>query len=103
MQYEVRTRMKPGGVKGPEIIMEILLTPRGSGNRKYAQALARAAESHPEFGCHVRRVRVGASKVMVVFEPSAAFGQAMLSATFMPKKSTGIPGQLGLLGVPMSA
>lgn len=94
-QIEVKTRMRPESRHGPELVLEILLTPRGSGNRRLAVALARAAKNHAQLGPHVKRVRAGYSKVWVVLTPSVALAKTMLEWNAHPQD---VPGQLPLFG-----
>ncbi len=111
-QVEVRTRLRPFGSKrkgcagvapaqaDAELIMELLLTPRGSGNRKWAVALAKAAKNHPQLGPHVKRVKAGSSKVWIYLVPSVSLAQTMLLINREPRQMADVPGQLGLFGVP---
>jgi hypothetical protein len=82
--------------------MELLLTPRGSGNRKLAVALAKAAKNHPQLGPHVKRVKAGSSKVWITLVPSLALAQTMLTWN-QQRKQTDVPGQLAMFGVPIPA
>ncbi len=112
-QVEVRTRLvpvrRPGEKKRDnllgetEILLEILLVPRGSGNRKWAVALGKAAKVHPEIGPHVKRVRVGSSKLWIALKPSASLMASMLSWNKRRVEMSDVPGQLPLFGgaVPM--
>lgn len=65
MKIEVRTRMRiaRGGV--PTVVLDLLLLPRGSGNRNRARRLAQAFREHPKMKRHVRRVVCGTSRVTV--------------------------------------
>jgi len=103
---EVRTRMVVRGPMargGPVLILEILLTPRGSGNRKLAVALARAAKSHAKLGRHVKKVRAGYSKVWITLTPSVALARTMLEWNADREKTPDVPGQLPLFGGPVPA
>jgi hypothetical protein len=107
-QVEVRTRLVPVRRSGQrkrdnllgetEVLMEILLVPRGSGNRKWAVALGKAAKAHPELGPHVKRVRVGSSKVWVTLLPSPSLLASMMSWNQRRLESADVPGQLPLFG-----
>lgn len=107
-QVEVRTRLVPVRCAGQrqrdnlfgatEILLEILLVPRGSGNRKWAVALAKAARVHPELGPHIRRVRVGSSKLLITLKPSVSLMSAMMSWNQRRLASADVPGQLPLFG-----
>lgn len=70
MQAEVRTRtvVRRGG--RVEMVMEILLLPRGSGNRYKARRLAQAFKEHRIMGPHIHKVVCGTSKVALHMEPS---------------------------------
>jgi hypothetical protein len=107
-QIEVRTRIVPVRRRGQrkrdnllgetEIILEILLLPRGSGNRKLAVGLAKAAKSDPHLGPHVKRVRAGSSKIWVTLQPSAALMATMLTWHRRRAETADVPGQLALFG-----
>jgi hypothetical protein len=81
-----------------ELLLEIILTPRGSGNRKLAVGLAKAAKGHPQLGQHVRRVKAGSSKVWIYLTPS--FGLMKTVALWQSSVQTNedVPGQLPLFG-----
>jgi hypothetical protein len=86
-----------------EVLMEILIVPRGSGNRNLARGLAQAAKLHPALGPHVRRVRAGASKVWVTLIPSLALTRTLLTWESERQGQADVPGQLPLFGGPMPA
>jgi hypothetical protein len=81
-----------------EILLEILLVPRGSGNRKWAVALGKAARVNPELAPHIRRVRVGSSKLWITLKPSASLMSSMMSWNKRRADSADVPGQLPLFG-----
>jgi hypothetical protein len=66
-QVEVKTRLRWNGRRDPELVLDVLFVPRGSGNRPYAMKLARAFRNHEVLGPHVREVKAGASRVTVSF------------------------------------
>jgi hypothetical protein len=111
-KVEVRTRLRPLGNKrkpapdapknqfNGELIMELLLTPRGSGNRKFAIALAKAAKNHPRLGPHVKSVKAGSSKVWIILIPSLGLMKTIWQWT--EQQTTDVPGQLSMFGVPLS-
>lgn len=78
--------------------MELLLTPRGSGNRRWAVALAKAAKRHPQLGPHVKRTRAGSSKVWIVLKPSLALTRALLEWQEQRSSVPDVEGQLPLFG-----
>jgi hypothetical protein len=100
-KVEVRTRLRPLGRNGSELIMELLLTPRGSGNRKWAVALAKAAKHHAQLGPHVKRVRAGSSKVWIVLDPSLELAKTMWH--WQRTRAADVEGQLPLFGGPVPA
>ena len=102
-QVELRTRTRINGRSGPELILEILLTPRGSGNRKLALGLARAAKKDPRIGPHVKRVRAGYSKVWVTLTPSIQLARTLfeMQAAALANAGQDVEGQLPLFGVPV--
>jgi hypothetical protein len=103
---EVRTRLYPRRLKRGErrdrlendLLMEILLHPRGSGNRNLARSLARAAKNHPQLGPHVRSVRAGSSKVWVTLIPSLALTKTLATWNAKREQLADVPGQLPLFG-----
>jgi hypothetical protein len=64
-QVEVKTRFRRNGRRDPEVVLDILFVPRGSGNRAYAVKLARMFRNHEVIGPHVREVKAGSSRVTV--------------------------------------
>ncbi len=64
-KIELKTRIRTTGRKSPELILDLLLVPRGSGNRAFAVALGKSIRRHPKLGQHVRQVKVGSSRVVV--------------------------------------
>ena len=97
---EVRIRGRVSR-RGPEVVLEVLLTPRGSGNRKLARQLAAAFRNHPKLGRHVRRASAGSSKVMVHMIPSLAMMRVV--AQWQKERVEDVPGQLPLFGGPVVA
>jgi hypothetical protein len=96
MQIEVRTRMKPST---GEVIIDTLLLPRGSGNRKKARELGEAWERHPLLAPHVLKVVCGASRVTVHLRASIDAMAAVVEATREARKQVrDAEGQLRLFG-----
>ncbi len=96
VELKVRTRMRARG--GPELVLELLLTPRGSGNQKLARELAASVRRHPKLGRHVRRVVSGTSKVNVHLIPSAELMRVVAMWQKEEVQGSDVPGQLGLFG-----
>src|SRR5689334_14523532 len=94
-QVEVKTRTRHDGRGGPEIIMQIILTPRGSGNRKLAQGLAAAARKSV-LAPHIKRVRAGYSSAWVVMKPSAKLALDLLA--WKASTPQDVEGQMPLFG-----
>jgi hypothetical protein len=102
-QVELKTWLRPLGRrrKGEsELVLEFRLTPRGSGNRKLARALASAAKNHPKLGPHVKRVQAGSSKVWVVLRPSLTLMQVVAAWKDEMIETADVPGQLPLFTAP---
>ncbi len=99
MQTEVKTRIKKLRGGGTEVVMDLLLLPRGSGNRPMAKRLAAAFKAHPVLAPHVRSVKAGASKVTIHLTPSVALMKAIFEITENASRPD-VPGQLPLFGVP---
>jgi hypothetical protein len=100
---ELKIRMRPLAKRGAELVLEILLTPRGSGNRELARQMARAARNHPKLGPHVRRVQAGSSKVMVHLIPSVELMRVVAQWQRDEVEAADVPGQLPLFGGPVAA
>lgn len=99
---ELRTRYRTRGPHAPELILDLLLTPRGSGNRRMAQGLAAAAKSHPRLGRHVRNVVAGSSRVRISLKPSVELTRDMLAWNAERSAATpDVEGQLPLFGGPI--
>jgi hypothetical protein len=86
-----------------ELLLEILLTPRGSGNRKFAVELAQAARTNPKLGPHIRRVKAGSSKVWIYLTPSLGLMKTLALWSSSVQQDQDVPGQLGLFGSPAIA
>jgi hypothetical protein len=95
------SRKRPGWDAGGYVLLEILLTPRGSGNRPLAVALANAAKAHPQLGPHVYSARAGYSKVWIKLTPSVQLARTMLE--WNANRQPDVPGQLPLFGGPVPA
>ncbi len=113
-QVDVKTRLRPVRPTGKkprprewlhetELVIEIGLLPRGSGNRKLARSIAAAAKQHPKLRPHLKRVRAGSSKVWVVLRPSAALMRIMMEWNQDRLDEVDVPGQLPLFGGPAPA
>ena len=92
MQVEVTTRLKPADNL---VILDIALTPRGSGNRHAARRLGRQFEQHADLKEHIEKVVVGSSRVVVHFRNSLAFLKAIRS---VKRGTLDVPGQLQMFG-----
>jgi hypothetical protein len=106
-QIEVRTRTyfpkskkskKRAEWQDAELLLEIILTPRGSGNRKFAVGLAKAAKASPQLGPHVRRVKAGSSKVWIYLTPSLGLMKTIALWQSSAQAKEDVPGQLPLFG-----
>jgi hypothetical protein len=109
-QIEVRTRTYVpkntktkkrgrGEWQDAELLLEIILTPRGSGNRKFAVGLAKAAKASPQLAPHIRRVKAGSSKVWIYLTPSFGLMKTIaLWQSGVAQANEDVPGQLPLFG-----
>lgn len=80
----------------PEVIMDVLFIPRGSGNRNKARALGVAFKTHPKMKPHIKRVVVGSSRVTVHLRSSLALMKE-ISEMWAERRANGdVPGQLPL-------
>jgi hypothetical protein len=78
------------------LILDLLLVPRGSGNRSFAVALAKTIRKHPKLGPHVRQVKAGSSRVMVSLTPSAGLMKTIWQWTQDESQTADVEGQLPL-------
>lgn len=92
---ELRTRVKGLGTKRAVVVLDVLLLPRGSGNRTRARRLADAFRKHELMGPHISRVVCGASRVTVHLRASAA-SVAALAELMEREKRKDVEGQLPL-------
>ena len=72
VQVTITTRGLGAQPEDVEVHMRLDLVPRGSGNRNFAAKLAEEFRTHEILGPHVRRASAGASRVLVVFDPTPA-------------------------------
>lgn len=100
MQIEVKTRMRITGEE-PEVIMDLLLKPRGSGNRHQARLLGRAFRNHRILGDHVKKVVVGSSRVTVHLRATLDAIRAVNECAEENRRNqpVDVPGQLKLFGI----
>lgn len=99
MQVEVSTRARLTRAGLPEIVLKVLLTPRGSGNRGYAERLAKAFRQQEIMRPHIKRVHAGTSSVTVYLKPSVGCMRAINEVAKRAKAAVDVPGQMGLFGV----
>jgi len=62
MRIEVKTRFHKTRAGEPRLVLDFMLTPRGSGNKAAAERLAKEARESA-LASHLTRVVVGASRV----------------------------------------
>lgn len=99
-KIEMRMRVKNVFDK-PEIIMDFILLPRGSGNRNKARRLGEVIRNHEFIGKssgHLRKVVVGATRVTAHFYATLAFRRAMKEMEKRAEEQRDVDGQLGLFG-----
>jgi hypothetical protein len=97
-KIELKTRIRSDGRHGPELILDLLLVPRGSGNRAFAAALAKTIRKHPKLSPHVRQVKAGSSRVMVSLTPSVGLMKTIALWSSSVQADEDVPGQLPLFG-----
>ena len=76
-KVELRTRVKGLLTDKPTVVLDVLLLPRGSGNRKRARELAALLRSNDLMGPHIDRVVCGASRVTVHVKATVASMRAL--------------------------
>ena len=92
MQVEVTTRFKPAENL---VILDMALTPRGSGNRAAARRLAQSFRNHAELKPHIHHVTCGSSRVIVTLVNSLALMKIIAT---IKRGTVDVPGQLALFG-----
>ena len=95
MQAEVKTRARVTRKGEPELVVEVALLPRGSGNRYKARKLAEVFRSDARVKDHIKRVVCGTSKVTVHFRSSLALIEVFnqIAAEEKERKRRDLPGQ----------
>jgi hypothetical protein len=96
-RIETRTRIYVSKKGVPVVVLDILLLPRGSGNRAMAKALAAKARAST-LGPHLLKVVTGASRVTLHMRSSLEFVRVI--AEWPGREGdTDVPGQLLLPGL----
>jgi hypothetical protein len=97
-QAKVITQIVTRRGNDPELLMKIMIVPRGGGNRPLVRRLARACRIHPVIGDHVSRVKVGSSTLWVYLRPSFKLTAAIAMMTLDKhrRETADVPGQLPL-------
>lgn len=98
MQIEVKTRLKIARDGTPVVIMDVLLLPRGSGNRNRARRLGEAFRQHPKIKKHIRKIVVGASRITVHMRSSIALMRDINQISPELEATQDVEGQLKLFG-----
>lgn len=97
MPIEVKTRVNWGkNGRDPTVVLDLLLTPRGSGNRNKAQRLAKVFRDHEELGPCITRIVTGASRVTVHLRAGLATMAAVERWYSKAKESKDVEGQIPL-------
>lgn len=101
MRVEVKTRTK-WREKEQEFdwIVDLLLVPRGSGNRHIATGLGKVIRNHPRLKDHIRTLKVGVSKVSIHFRPTFAMSLDLLKLATEVYMKKNDPNQLPLFPDP---
>lgn len=98
MQVEVKTRAHVNRKGKAEVLLQLLLVPRGSGNRRTAQRLAKSFRDHPIMKPHITKVVCGCSAVTVHLRSSLAMLQALAETMDQEKAKKDVKGQMRLWG-----
>jgi hypothetical protein len=104
VQAQVTTKFRhlTSGVKGkPELILDVALIPRGSGNRAAARRLAKQFREEGRLKSHLKRVVAGSSRVTVHLRLSVDLLEALdeMKREHRERVTQDVPGQLSLFGV----
>lgn len=65
MPVELKTRFKGLFTERPELVLDVLLVPRGSGNRKMARRIADYIRRDSDLGPYVGKIVTGSSRVSI--------------------------------------
>lgn len=103
-QMELRSRlvMRRHGRGGseptpwPMLVVDMILLPRGSGNRNRARRIADRWRKSEVMAPFVEKIITGASKVRVHLTCSPELQEAVREAQKLERESQDLPGQLGL-------
>lgn len=99
MQVEVRTRFKGLTSNAPELILDVLLLPRGSGNRRVARQMAEQLREDRHLKPHIGKIVAGASRVSVHMPITVGMQKAIdafLAERKEQQQDHDVPGQLPL-------
>ena len=92
---EVKTKLRVLKT-GPEVLVDLVFVPRGSGNRNKARQVAQILRVNPRFKPHVRKVVVGASRVTVHLIPTFDLLRDLEALKNQQTEAADVPGQLRL-------
>lgn len=95
MQIETRTALKwSKDMERAWIVLDMLLKPRGSGNRYFAKRLAATFKQDPELKPYITRVVVGSSRVTVRLRCEVGLMGAMMRVVNRHVEVRDVPGQM---------
>lgn len=97
MPLEARFNYKGLGGPKPELIIRLVLLPRGGGNRNKARRLAERLKTDKHLGEHIRKITAGTSSVILRMPITPATWRGV-NAFLSEEKSepVDVPGQLPL-------
>jgi hypothetical protein len=95
MQIESRARLKinRSGTKA-QIILDMMLMPRGSGNRAFARRLGESFKRDKRLDAYRTRVVIGASRVTVHLKAEPGLMATILEISQSISQQRDLPGQL---------
>lgn len=96
MQIKVTTRMR---LKEEGVVVDMILLPRGSGNRNAARRLRESFERNEQLRPHLLRVVSGTSRVTLHLKASVELMRVISEMRTAAEQARDVPGQLKLFQV----
>ena len=96
MQVETKVRSRVNKLGEGEIILDITLLPRGSGNRSKVRKLGAEFRRNETIRPHIKKVTCGATRLTVTMRASLGLAQAVMEIADRAKQTRDVDGQLPL-------
>lgn len=98
MQIETKVRSRVSKKGEPEVVLDVIFLPRGSGNRAKVRRLGEEFRKHEVVGPYVKRVVCGATRLTVSMRAGFGLMGAIMELSRQAKEKQDVPGQLPLFG-----